>query len=159
LLSATAIFLITYKGYDNDNVYTNLAGFFALGIAFLPTSNITDGACALFVLPSNELREQAHLLSAGAFFLTLAYISFFLFVRSKHHMTSEKRKRNLIYRSCGMVMVTMVVLICVYYWILPESFRQQWGRARPVFWLESIALWAFGISWLVKGETILKDKS
>jgi hypothetical protein len=56
-------------------------------------------------------------------------------------------------------MVTMVVLICVYYWILPESFRQQWGRARPVFWLESIALWAFGISWLVKGETILKDKS
>ena len=27
----------------------------------------------------------------------------------------------------------------------------------PVFWLESIALWAFGISWITKGELILKD--
>jgi len=27
----------------------------------------------------------------------------------------------------------------------------------PVFWLESLALWAFGISWFVKGETLWKD--
>ncbi len=27
----------------------------------------------------------------------------------------------------------------------------------PIFWLEAIALWAFGISWLTKGETILID--
>ena len=27
----------------------------------------------------------------------------------------------------------------------------------PVFWLESLALWAFGISWLVKGGLLLKD--
>ena len=25
---------------------------------------------------------------------------------------------------------------------------------QPVFWLESLAIWAFGISWLVKGEAI-----
>ena len=29
----------------------------------------------------------------------------------------------------------------------------------PIFWLESLTLAAFGISWLVKGETLLKDPS
>jgi hypothetical protein len=28
---------------------------------------------------------------------------------------------------------------------------------KPVFWLESLALWAFGISWFVKGETLWRD--
>jgi hypothetical protein len=159
LLSATAIFLITYKGYDNDNVYTNLAGVFALGIAFLPTSNISDGSCALFTIPTNELRQTAHLFFAGAFFLVLAYISFFLFVRSSHRVTPEKRKRNLVFRTCGIVMVAMVLGIILYYWGFSDESRQQWRQLRLVFWMESIALWAFGISWLVKGETILKDKS
>jgi hypothetical protein len=27
----------------------------------------------------------------------------------------------------------------------------------PVFWLETIAILAFGVSWLTKGEAILKD--
>ena len=28
----------------------------------------------------------------------------------------------------------------------------------PIYWLESIAIVAFGISWLTKGEAILKDE-
>ncbi len=28
---------------------------------------------------------------------------------------------------------------------------------RPVLWLESLALWAFGIAWFVKGRTLWKD--
>jgi hypothetical protein len=31
-------------------------------------------------------------------------------------------------------------------------------RLTPVFWLESLAVVAFGVSWLTKGETILKDQ-
>jgi hypothetical protein len=31
-------------------------------------------------------------------------------------------------------------------------------RFEPRFWLESIAIVAFGISWLTKGEAILKDQ-
>ncbi len=34
-----------------------------------------------------------------------------------------------------------------------------WSRYKPVFWLEWVALLAFGISWLVKGEIVLKDHS
>lgn len=29
----------------------------------------------------------------------------------------------------------------------------------PIFWLESLALWAFGLSWFVKGETLWKDRA
>jgi hypothetical protein len=159
LLSATAIFLVTYKGHANDHLYTNLAGFFALGIAYLPTSNIEGGACALFNLPESPIRENAHLASAALFFLVLAFISFFLFVKSKGEMTPWKKKRNVIYRACGITMVLMIVLIAAYFWMIPEQWQAALKPFKPVFWLEAIALWAFGISWLVKGETILKDKA
>jgi hypothetical protein len=33
------------------------------------------------------------------------------------------------------------------------------GPLNPVFWLESLAVEAFGVSWLTKGETILKDET
>jgi len=28
----------------------------------------------------------------------------------------------------------------------------------PLFWLETLAILAFGVSWIVKGEAILKDE-
>ena len=31
------------------------------------------------------------------------------------------------------------------------------ASSKPVFWLESIMLWAFGWSWFVKGETLWRD--
>ena len=30
---------------------------------------------------------------------------------------------------------------------------------RPIFWLEVVGLVAFGFSWLVKGETLWRDRS
>jgi hypothetical protein len=39
---------------------------------------------------------------------------------------------------------------------LPKD--SSWLSLKPVFWLESIAVVAFGISWLVKGEAIFKDQ-
>jgi hypothetical protein len=38
--------------------------------------------------------------------------------------------------------------------IIPKTFIPH-----SIFWLEVIMLWAFGFSWLVKGETILRDKN
>jgi hypothetical protein len=40
--------------------------------------------------------------------------------------------------------------------VLSEGVRD---RIHPLFWLESIAVWAFSLSWLVKGDFIpwLKD--
>jgi hypothetical protein len=35
--------------------------------------------------------------------------------------------------------------------------RLSISQLHPLLWLESIAIAAFGISWLIKGETLLKD--
>ena len=71
-------------------------------------------------------------------------------------MTARKRKRNRIYRICGYVMSLCVVLM-ILYTVLPDSVVSPFTPGKPIFWLEAVAVVAFGISWLVKGEAILKD--
>lgn len=156
VLCAVALFLFSYKGYegDSDHFWTSLAGFFSLCIALFPTNNNSTDTCAVIHLPDNSLRRLIHYVSAAAFFLILAGVSLFLFTRCKGEITPEKKLRNKIYITCGLVILAAVVSIGIYGLVKGES---QWGRYKPVFWLEWVALFAFGVSWLVKGEIVLKD--
>jgi hypothetical protein len=156
VLCAVALFLFCYKGYegDSDHFWTSLAGFFALCIALFPTNNNSADACAVIRLPDNDLRRFIHYVSAAAFFLILAGISLFLFTRSKGIITPEKKIRNQIFITCGLLILAAVVAIGIYAWVKGEG---RWGRYKPVFWLEWVVLLAFGVSWLVKGQIILKD--
>ncbi|MBI1343545.1 MAG: hypothetical protein GC171_11480 [Terrimonas sp.] len=160
ILCAVALFLLSYKGYPGepvDNLLTSLAGICALGIAFLPTNDNSADSCAIFHLPLDKARNIAHYSFAAVFFLLLAAISYFLFTKSKGEKTNRKLLRNKIYRSCGLLIFFFIALIAVYN-IFPESFRWL-DPYKPVFWLEWLALIAFGSSWLIKGELMLKDKS
>jgi hypothetical protein len=92
---------------------------------------------------------------AASLFATLAVFSLVLFTKSKGRMTAAKKKRNTIYRVCGVVMCLCMVLILLY----RVFFLQTPLRAyKPVFWLEATALWAFGMSWLTKGEFLFPDQ-
>ena len=42
----------------------------------------------------------------------------------------------------------------VYYMFLQHTAV---ARLKPIFWLETLALWAFGVSWFIKGQTLWKD--
>ncbi len=86
----------------------------------------------------------------------LSYFSLFLFTKSQGVPTPQKRIRNGIYRTCGVAILVCLVLIGFYYLGAqrPPSAASVW---QPVFWLESVALWAFGISWFIKGETLFAD--
>ena len=64
-----------------------------------------------------------------------------------------KKKRNIIYIICGCVILAMMILLLIV--MLVPSLIPFIGI---VFVLESICLVAFGISWLVKGETLFKDE-
>jgi hypothetical protein len=142
ILFAIAWFLYAYRGYERrDDVAGDLACFFALGVAFFPNSGTT-------------LEKTVHFASAVALFLVLAYFSLFLFTKSGGAPTPEKKIRNRVYRVCGVSMLACIGLIGLFYWRLDETAVAQ---LKPVFWLESLALWAFGISWFVKGETVWKD--
>lgn len=156
ILCGVALFLLSYKGYDMiDHIATSLAGVFAIGIALFPTNDNSADSCAVFHVPYNQLSNAVHYASAACFFIILACVSLFLFTKSKEQKTKEKKIRNKIYRTCGVVIFITVALIALYEF--GEAGLSFFEKYKPVFWLEWVALFAFGMSWLVKGEIILQD--
>ena len=156
ILCAVALFLIVYKGFDFlDHIVTSLAGIFAFGIAMFPTDDDSANSCAVIHLPLNSMRNYTHYTFAALFFITIACISLFLFTKSRGHKTKQKKARNKIYRVCGITIFFAIALIGYYsFW---GDKLHGFDKYKPVFWLEWIALIAFGTSWLVKGKLILKD--
>ncbi len=145
VLFAIAWFLFSYRGYERkDDIAGDVACVLAMAVALFPTSSAIPAVRAV------------HSASAALLFSVFAYFSLALFTKSAAGVppTPEKKKRNRVYRACGYVMIACIVLVAVY-----AAFLQGTAvsRLRPVFWLETFALWAFGISWVTKGEMLLKD--
>lgn len=149
VLCAVALFLFSYRGHDyKDNIAGHLAGLFALGVAFLPNNTVDP----------TTLINKLHLASACLFFVVLIYYSLFLFPRSDQSKpyASPKKNRNKVYYICGFTMSGSILLIAIYMAWLKKSYPEL-EKLKPVFWLESLALIAFGISWITKGQVIFKD--
>lgn len=154
ILWTIGFFLYSYKGYERiDNIAGNLACVFALGVSLFPTT--ADGSTS----PAAEFVGGVHLFFAALFFLTLVYFSLFLFTKTNlnKQSTPEKLKRNIVYKVCAYVMFACIVLMGIYHF-LPDSAASYFEAAKPVYWLETLAILTFGISWLTKGEAILRDK-
>jgi hypothetical protein len=158
ILCAIALFLFTYNGYDKrDKIAAQVGSVCALGVAFFPTSVLIPlPTCNILPIVISSFIGTLHLAFATLFFLNLAYFSLFLFTESKGEMTPEKIKRNLIYRICGIVMAVCIVLIAIYVFFFEKQFPNL-TKYDVVFYLETIALWAFAFSWLVKGEMFIVD--
>jgi hypothetical protein len=157
VLCAVALFLFSYNGYEKkDGIASRIAALFALGVAFFPTSpDQTAVLCSIFNVKGDSTVNMIHFTSATIFFLTLAYMSFFLFTKSSGHPTKAKRARNKVYKTCGVVIAASIVMILLYFKI--PWLNEKLVNYKPVFVFETIALWAFGLSWLTKGEFLLKD--
>ncbi|HEX6745839.1 MAG TPA: hypothetical protein VF092_00890 [Longimicrobium sp.] len=167
-LFAVGIFLICYNGYQRiDNLLANLAGFAALLVALFPTweasREATDtgipapDSVTLFSgpnAPDPTLVGYIHFGAATMFFVILAVMSIFLFTKSEPHPTPEKKQRNRVYVACGVIIVLCLVLIAAGKLFLGDDVERATSF---VFWGEAVAIVAFGVSWLVKGEAILKD--
>ena len=153
ILLALGVFLLTYRGYPrqaddhkflpSDNIVGRLACVFAVGVAYFPNSG-------------GDWERVVHFISAGGLFVMLAIFSLFLFTKTKMGVppSPKKKIRNKIYVACGLVIVACIVLMLLNGLVLDDTSLED---LKPVFWLESFALWAFGISWFIKGETLFKD--
>ncbi len=139
------LFLIAYTGYHrHDNLLGNFAGFCALGIVIFPTTP----SCATRI---EEIVGIIHLACAGLFFVSLMIFSVHFFRKGKGDPGQRKKHRNRIYLGCGILMGLSILLIATHKLLEFPAYEHS------VFWLEAVALVAFGISWLIKGKFIIAD--
>lgn len=141
ILGSASILLISYRGYEKiDDIILTSSGVFGLGICLFPCAipNSPDkvGTFLIDISTSNTI----HFVCAIAFFVLLAYNSFFLFTKSSGEMTKKKRMRNIIYRVCGVGMVASFIIMA-----FPYFPCQTWIT-------EALALFFFGISFLTKAD-------
>lgn len=162
ILCSIGVFLFSYRGYSplenapqklilSDSAAGNLACLFAVGVALFPTTPVSP-------IENQAWIGKVHLICAASMFLTLAYFSLCLFTRTdpKKSKTRMKEWRNFVYKLCGWIILGSIALIAIVKY-LPKDWFEKIEQLDPVFWLESLAVVAFGFSWLVKGETLLKD--
>ncbi|MBN2344856.1 MAG: DUF998 domain-containing protein [Candidatus Aminicenantes bacterium] len=160
ILGIVSVFLVTYKGeYAIDNIVTWVIGLAGAGVALFPTMGPVGAPVRVgpFLVRAG-LADVVHLAAAAVFFLLLALNSIFLFTLSDERGSapgSNKKKRNVVYVCCGAVILLCLALFIVLPKVMGDgSFKE--GSA--VLILEGVMLLAFGVSWLVKGETLLKDR-
>jgi len=152
VLWALGVFFLSYNykpldGYKLDNRLSTLASVAAVCVAVFPTTSD-----ASVVSRSEQNIGMVHMVSAAVLFILLAVFALKLFPRNAGDMTPWKRLRNVVYRTCGVVMAAAIVLM------FPSQHAPEAWHA--FLWLETIAVFAFGVSWLVKGGFlgILADK-
>jgi hypothetical protein len=150
-LCAISMFMLCCRGYDRkDEIAGVLSSFCALGVAFFPTEPDRG------VTPHQHNIAIAHYIFAAILFSILAYFCLVLFKMTAENktVTTEKLQRNRVYTGCGYVIIASMLLIA-----LLKLFKLEHlvGSFYSTFCFESTSLIAFGIAWLIKGETFLKD--
>ncbi len=174
-------FLLTYRGVTvAENVISKFAGFCAFGIAIFPTTGAGANKAMLFgrvfgefetndlgdivvesvrykANPSESLLGLLHYGSAALLFLVLCWFCFRVFTQERPsdrdaagQLTPHKRRRNRIYYISG-----GVIALCLTLMVARLLFGEDWlwwDAHRLTFWVETAMLWAFGVSWLLKGR-------
>lgn len=148
VLFVLGFFLLSYKGPERiDNRAADIGCVAALGVALFPTT--WCNTCWVHYM---------HFVFAFTLFSVFIFFSLVLFRKSGPggHMTNAKKNRNKVYFICGLIMVGCILAIAVSLLLLKPETSSKYSL---VYWFESIALAAFGISWITKSEMIyLKDK-
>ena len=138
-MCAAGVFLLAYYCHDHvDNIASTVAGVGAIGLALFPTTPGHD------VTAWDRTSGILHLVFAAVFFLMLAYFCLRLFP----HDGEQPPGTGVVYRVCGVVILACLVLIAA------TKALDLVPELRPALWLESIAVWAFGVAWLLKGQTL-----
>lgn len=156
-LCAAAIFLITYKAFEHnlDNTLSTVAGLAALGVALFPTSRPLGGADPLTPLQQRlgeATTTKVHFTCAVIFILFLAAISFCFGLREgRRKQERDGRKARMsptfwryFHWSCTGTIVLALAFIGI-------TKSQGWLTDYSILIGEVVAVFAFGLSWLMKG--------
>jgi Ca2+/Na+ antiporter len=147
VLFVLGFFLWSYRGYEPiDNRASNFGFICAMGVALFPT---TSGIL---------LVHRLHFVFAFFLFATFIFFSLYLFRKKSKDpnalVSRQKKNRNKVYLICGIIMIVCIIVIALGSFGL---FGEVTGNYKLVFWFETIALIAFGFSWITKGELLWAD--
>ena len=169
ILVAFGIFLIAYRGYDkdtnrekvSDNALTNIGGFAALIVVLIPTDCFhSHNPCVQQLCDQSPnlplfghcipILTTIHLLSAALFIFIMGWISAMRFSRS-----DDNKK---LYKRCGYVIWACLAIMAIeagLKYIIPghNKFTDY-----DTYFFETIAVWAFAVSWLAKGKAMEEAK-
>lgn len=159
-LCALALFLWSYRGYHPhkpellaDRIVAKVASVSAALVALAPLRPRQAGQCTLLQCVFGEQpTDWIHNIAAAIFLTSLATFCLVLFP-----MTAIPRRtmgRTLvIYGICGTVIITVVALM-VLWKFLPVEIYFALGRYKPIFILETLALFAFSIAWFLRSRAV-----
>lgn len=125
------------------------------GADFVTITPVTPDTAYFQLIP---FARYLHYGSAAILFSFLAYYCFRVFTRviaaeqrqEDHQLSSVKRTRNHIYRLSGTAIV--IAMLAMFAKLVFGGNWQWWDQYNVTFFLETLALWAFGVSWIVKGR-------
>ena len=148
VLFALSLFLFAYRGYENeqiDRIIGKIAGVAALGVPLFPTKPPLESLGPSWWTP---IMDTVHQVSAIILFGSFILFAVWLFRKSWiprfRDRPREKQARDTVCLVCGIAMILGMI------WALIASFL-----GGSIFWQETIAIEAFAVSWLAKGEAHL----
>ncbi|MET9325829.1 hypothetical protein [Tsukamurella sp. NPDC003166] len=133
------VFLLAYRFGDKgvENFLTTIAGLAALGVAFVHAAPPDP-------TPVDLRWAAVHLTCAGILFVLLGAIAVFLFPSD---VPADRAWQARLYRGLGAVIWVAIVAMVALNALVPEFYR----RTHLFFWLESVCVIAFSVSFILKG--------
>ena len=132
-------FLFTYRGYALvDSIVGKAACVSALLVALFPSSGTAT-------------EYHIHVVASVILFSLLSFYTLGIFTKTSGMLTKQKIIRNRAYRTCGGVIIGSMLTVILF------NIHPFLAELPIVLICETLALWAFGFSWFVKGETFWKD--
>jgi hypothetical protein len=145
VIAALSLFLFSYQGYQGvaaDRIVGSIGGAGAVGLILFPTSAPSP---TLRISWWDDWMATVHYSCAVALFISFIVFAIWLFRKSEFGVRSarprDKRWRDDVCLTCGIIMTVAVA------W----AGWAGWNHA-SIFYQESVAIEAFAVSWLVKGE-------
>lgn len=143
LLFVVGGLMLAYNGHTSTEAWASkAAAIAALLIALYPTAK---DSC------ESSMTSTVHGAAAVALFAILTYFCFGPFRRNTKGQGGKKGVRAKLYFLCGSVMAAALVTGLAGQWLLACELV---ARLNLIFWVEAVALTAFGVAWIVAGKII-----
>lgn len=157
MLIIVGTFLWAYNGHhrigkrmpNRELIASKVASIAAICVALFPTAAPKQWD------PTSTFNwatgPTIHWIAAGILFAILAYFCFGPFRENTKGQGGKKGYRSKIYFICGSVMVGCMLAGLIAKLKLTDTEMDELGI---IYWIEAIALGAFGIAWIVAGKVI-----